>query len=171
MNGYRVSFYKDLLNSTGHSFKCLQRQIDVESDDPSQALVLAEQQIGNKRLNIDCVEVVNLADDPHIAVSSLRRYGLCNHGYEGRTHRSDGRGRYAIGRGALVLVEIRYHRRDHPRVVGGGLVVVARTNDHGRPGYARCSGGNRLCNGSSRAGDLVTFDTPCPWPHCRALQV
>lgn len=67
MNGYRVSFYKDLLNSTGHSFKCLQRQIDVESDDPSQALVLAEQQIDDKRLNIDCIEVVNLADDPHVA--------------------------------------------------------------------------------------------------------
>jgi len=47
--------------------KCLQRQIDVESDDPSQALVLAEQQIDDKRLNIDCIEVVNLADDPHIA--------------------------------------------------------------------------------------------------------
>lgn len=67
MNGYRVFFYKDLLNSTGHSFKCLQRQIDVESDDPSQALVLAEQQIHDQRLNIDCVEVVNLADDLHVA--------------------------------------------------------------------------------------------------------
>ena len=31
MNSYRVSFYKSLLNSDGHSFKCLQRQIDVES--------------------------------------------------------------------------------------------------------------------------------------------
>ena len=29
MNSYRVSFYKDLLNSDGHSFKCLQRQVDV----------------------------------------------------------------------------------------------------------------------------------------------
>jgi hypothetical protein len=67
MNGYRVSFYKDLLSSDGHNFKCLQRQIDVASDDPSQALVLAEHQIGNQRLNIDCVEVVHLADDPHAA--------------------------------------------------------------------------------------------------------
>ena len=31
MDSYRVSFYKDLLNSDGHSFKCLQRQIDVLS--------------------------------------------------------------------------------------------------------------------------------------------
>ena len=29
MNSYRVAFYKDLLNSDGHSFKCLQRQVDV----------------------------------------------------------------------------------------------------------------------------------------------
>lgn len=63
MNGYRVSFYKDLLNSSGHSFRCLQRQIDVDSNDPSQALVLAERQIGNRCLNIDCVEVMHLVDD------------------------------------------------------------------------------------------------------------
>ena len=35
MTSYRVSFYKDLLNSDGHSFKCLQRQVDVQSDGPS----------------------------------------------------------------------------------------------------------------------------------------
>ncbi len=60
MNGYRVLFYKNLLNSDGHNFKCLQRRIDVESDDPSQARVLAEQKIGNERLNIDSVRVVEL---------------------------------------------------------------------------------------------------------------
>lgn len=60
MNSYRVFFYKNLLNSDGHNFKCLQRQIDVESDDPSQAQVLAEQKIGNERLNIDSVRVVEL---------------------------------------------------------------------------------------------------------------
>ena len=36
MNNYRVSFYKDLCNSDGHSFKCLQRQIEVQSVGPSQ---------------------------------------------------------------------------------------------------------------------------------------
>jgi hypothetical protein len=60
MNSYRVSFYKDLLNSDGHSFKCLQRQVDVQSDGPSQALVQAEQLVDNERLNADCVEVVHL---------------------------------------------------------------------------------------------------------------
>jgi hypothetical protein len=61
MNNYRVSFYKDLCNSAGHSFKCLQRQIDVQSDGPSQALLLAERLVNNERLNADCVEVMHLA--------------------------------------------------------------------------------------------------------------
>lgn len=62
MNTYRVSFYKDLLNSDGHSFKCLQRQIDVQSEGPSQALVLAERLVDNERMNADCVEVMHLGD-------------------------------------------------------------------------------------------------------------
>jgi len=61
MTSYRVSFYKDLLNSDGHSFKCLQRQIDVESDGPSQAVVLAERLVDNERLNADCIEVMHLS--------------------------------------------------------------------------------------------------------------
>jgi hypothetical protein len=65
MNNYRISFYKDLLNSDGHSFKCLQRQVDVQSDGPSQALVLAEQLVDNDRLNADCVEVVHLPGNHH----------------------------------------------------------------------------------------------------------
>jgi hypothetical protein len=62
MNNYRVSFYKDLLNSDGHSFKCLQREVDVQSVGPSQALVLAERLVDNERLNADCIEVMLLAD-------------------------------------------------------------------------------------------------------------
>jgi hypothetical protein len=61
MNSYRVSFYKDLCNSDGHSFKCLQRQIDVQSEGPSQALTLAERLVDNERLNADCVEVMHLS--------------------------------------------------------------------------------------------------------------
>lgn len=64
MISYRVSFYKDLLNSDGHSFKCLQRQIDVLSDDPSRAQILAARLIDNDRLNADCVEVMPLAEGP-----------------------------------------------------------------------------------------------------------
>lgn len=61
MNSYRVSFYKDLLNSDGHCFKCLQRQVDVESEGLSQAMALAERLVDNERLNADCVEVVHLS--------------------------------------------------------------------------------------------------------------
>jgi hypothetical protein len=60
MNHYRVSFYKNLLNSDGHSFKCLQRQINVRTDGPSQALVSAERLVDNGRLDADCVEVIHL---------------------------------------------------------------------------------------------------------------
>jgi hypothetical protein len=65
MNSYRVSFYKNLLNSSGHSFKCLQRQIDVQSNGPSQALVLAQQLTHSESLEADCVEVVHLTDHHH----------------------------------------------------------------------------------------------------------
>ena len=78
MNHYRVSFYKDLLNSDGHSFKCLQRQIDVESDGPSQALVLAEQLVDNDRLNADCVEVMHLAAGHH-GIESIPAPAPCKH--------------------------------------------------------------------------------------------
>ena len=61
MHNYRVSFYKDLCNSDGHSFKCLQRQIEVQSTGPSQALVLAERLVDNDRLNADCVEVMHVS--------------------------------------------------------------------------------------------------------------
>lgn len=65
MNNYRVSFYKDLCNSDGHSFKCLQRQVDVQSEGPSEALVLAERLVDNERLNADCVEVMHLTGAYH----------------------------------------------------------------------------------------------------------
>jgi hypothetical protein len=75
MNTYRVSFYKDLCNSDGHSFKCLQRRVDVQTDDPSQAQVLAGRLVDNERLNADCVEVTLLADgDPEFGHPSNRSH-------------------------------------------------------------------------------------------------
>ena len=65
MNDHRVSFYKDLLNSDGHSSKCLQRQVDVRSDGPSEALVLAERLVDNERLNADCIEVMHRTGGHH----------------------------------------------------------------------------------------------------------
>ena len=79
MNSYRVSFYKDILNSDGHSFKCLQRQIDVESDGPSQALVRAERLVDNGRLNADCVEVMHLSGHHEYAQRSDPLPPPCKH--------------------------------------------------------------------------------------------
>ena len=80
MNNYRVSFYKDLCNSDGHSFKCLQRQVDVQSDGPSEALVQAERLVDNERLNADCVEVVHLTGGHHeFEPSSPHSPAVCKH--------------------------------------------------------------------------------------------
>jgi hypothetical protein len=79
MNNYRVSFYKDLLNSDGHSFKCLQRQVDVQSDGPSQAMVLAERLLDNERLNADCVEVMHLASHHEFEHPSSQPSAPCKH--------------------------------------------------------------------------------------------
>ena len=79
MNSYRVSFYKDLLNSDGHSFKCMQRQVDVQSDGPSQAMVLAERLVDNERLSADCVEVMHLAGHHEFEHPSSQPSAPCKH--------------------------------------------------------------------------------------------
>lgn len=78
MNNYRVSFYKDLLNSDGHNFKCLQHQIDIQSEDPSHALFLAEQLVGHAPLDIDRVEVTHLSGgDPQLGRPFVRQLTPC----------------------------------------------------------------------------------------------
>jgi len=79
MTLYRVSFYKDLLNSDGHSFKCLQRQVDVESEGPSQAMVAAERLVDNERLNADCIEVMHLASHHQFEHPSSQPSAPCKH--------------------------------------------------------------------------------------------
>ena len=79
MNSYRVSFYKELLNSDGHSFKCLQRQVDVQSEAPSQAMVLAEGLVDHERLNADCVEVMHLASHHEFEHPSSQPSPPCKH--------------------------------------------------------------------------------------------
>jgi hypothetical protein len=79
MTRYRVSFYKDLLNSDGHSFKCLQRQVDVESEGPSQAMVAAERLVDNERLNADCIEVMHLASHHQFEHPSSQPSAPCKH--------------------------------------------------------------------------------------------
>jgi hypothetical protein len=65
MTRYSVSFYKTLLSSDGHPFKCLQRQIDVnDARDAAQAGELAtgifeaDRKIGDWQLAADAREVL-----------------------------------------------------------------------------------------------------------------
>jgi hypothetical protein len=61
---YRVSFFKNLVSSDGHRFKCLQEAITVKSQSSDDAVRAAEQQferdwnIENWRLHADEVEAV-----------------------------------------------------------------------------------------------------------------
>jgi hypothetical protein len=61
---YRVSFFKNLLSSDGHQFKCLQSEVDIaHSDSATQAVEVATQQFArlhrlkNWKLMADSVEV------------------------------------------------------------------------------------------------------------------
>ncbi len=67
MTGYRVCFYKELLSSDGHPFKCLQGSIDVgDADTASQAAEAAcrrfEALHGSRTwaFNADSLEVITL---------------------------------------------------------------------------------------------------------------
>lgn len=59
---YNVSFFKDVLSSDGHAFKCIQRVIAVGAESPDAAINTAKQQfedhyrIGDWRLYAEAVE-------------------------------------------------------------------------------------------------------------------
>ena len=56
MQTYRVAFFKDLANSSGHQSKCLQQELEVEAEDVRQALHLTEAALVALALDIDGVE-------------------------------------------------------------------------------------------------------------------
>ncbi len=67
MTRYRVCFFKTLLNSDGHSFRCLQGEIDIQnSDTEAEALASAsrrfadERHLGNWTIYADEIEVLPL---------------------------------------------------------------------------------------------------------------
>jgi len=64
MTSYRVSFFKDLLSSDGHPFRCLQQTIQVRrARDPSRAVEAAKRryericQVPDWRLHADNLEL------------------------------------------------------------------------------------------------------------------
>jgi hypothetical protein len=62
MGHYNVSFFRDLLSSDGHTFKCVQRVIVADADSPNEAINAAKQQfedrrsIGDRSLYAEAVE-------------------------------------------------------------------------------------------------------------------
>jgi hypothetical protein len=66
MSAYHVSFFKHLLSSDGHQFKCLQRRIDVtQAHDAAQAAELASRAFESLygcpwSLHADSIEVIGL---------------------------------------------------------------------------------------------------------------
>jgi hypothetical protein len=65
MSDYRVSFFKDLVNSDGHRFRCLQQEIDIlNSDSREHAAEAASRtfealhELPDWKLRADWLEVV-----------------------------------------------------------------------------------------------------------------
>ena len=69
MSAYQVNFFKTLLSSDGHAFKCLQRQIDIsDAESTEQAAEFASKAFESLygcpwELHADSIEVI--AAKPH----------------------------------------------------------------------------------------------------------
>lgn len=68
---YKVSFVKDLLNSQGKTFECVQEVLVVDASSPDEAVSVAKQEfeqqhgMGYWQLHADKVEVIpSRPDDP-----------------------------------------------------------------------------------------------------------
>lgn len=66
MADYRISFFKNLVSSTGHRFKCLQGEIEVRgSEGPAQAIETASREfelqhgLSDWRFRADLVEIAS----------------------------------------------------------------------------------------------------------------
>jgi len=57
MQSFRASFYKDLPNSDGQVFRCLERQFEFTADNIAKALALAEEKLAGSGIEVDAVEV------------------------------------------------------------------------------------------------------------------
>jgi hypothetical protein len=80
MCGYRVSFFKTLLSSDGHRFKCLQQTIDIGSaEDVDRAVEAAKRayelvrHVADWTLQADAFEVETMA--PVLAAVSIAPRG------------------------------------------------------------------------------------------------
>jgi hypothetical protein len=66
MQTFRASFYKDLPNSEGHVFRCLERQFDITAKDIVKALSATEEKLAFSGIEVDAVEVAPVLPHPTI---------------------------------------------------------------------------------------------------------
>jgi len=72
MATYRVRFYQNTYSADHHSIKRLARQVDVEADSPTQALMLAQGEL-RSGLEADSIEVGCLSEGPHAGTGHAPR--------------------------------------------------------------------------------------------------
>jgi hypothetical protein len=75
MSGYRVKFFKNLVNCYGRPFKVLQRTIVVgRSNSPTEAVEAAQrrferfEKVPDWKLHADCIEWESAGNDRHLPV-------------------------------------------------------------------------------------------------------
>jgi hypothetical protein len=64
MQTFRATFYKDLSNSDGHLFRCLERQFDLTAEDIGKAISLTAEKLAKSDIEVDAVEVVPILEHP-----------------------------------------------------------------------------------------------------------
>lgn len=64
MRAFRVSYFKLLQSSDGHTSKCLERTVDIDAENPVAALTSIEDH-GLSLEECDCVEIARLGDEWH----------------------------------------------------------------------------------------------------------
>lgn len=85
---YNVTFFRDLLSSDGHAFKCVQRVIAMDADSPNEAIHAAKQQAehhrnsGDPRLYAEAVE-------REIKLRPIRRMPRATQHFVSRTERTE----------------------------------------------------------------------------------
>jgi hypothetical protein len=85
MSHYRVSYFKNLLSSDGHQFKCLQQQFDLpNADNAEEAAETAVRQFENLQLRhslkmiADVIQVERVEDEQATELTAISLRQLPN---------------------------------------------------------------------------------------------
>lgn len=82
MADYQISFFKNVCNSHGHTFRCLQDQFDIRNAaTPDEAAMQAKERFAqrhhilNWQLRADAVDVAEMTAPPPLALPPRARIG------------------------------------------------------------------------------------------------